>query len=179
MDGDVCFTTGPAVDPTANGTVSTPCPAQIGTDQSEARATLDAQSCTPIGAAVALDTITIGGGAPGEFPPGCYSSTGAMTISTGATVTLAGDGVYIFRAGGALDPAAGSSVVTVGGACADNIFWTPAGGTTIGANAAFVGTVFRGVADGLSITLGDAASLQGPWRPGITARPKPPPWAGN
>ncbi|MDT8450327.1 MAG: ice-binding family protein, partial [Wenzhouxiangellaceae bacterium] len=161
VDGDVCFTTGPAVDPTINGSEQTPCPAQTGIDQNAARAELDAQSCTSIGAAVALDQISIGGGTPGVFPPGCYSSTGAMSITTGATVTLSGDGVYIFRPGGALDPAADSSIITANGACSNNVFWTPGGGTTIGANAAFVGTVFRGTAAGLSITLGDSASLKG------------------
>lgn len=161
VDGDVCFTTGPDIDAAVSGLEQTPCPAQTGTDQNDARAALDAQSCTSIGAAVALDQISIAAGPPGEFPPGCYSSTGAMSITTGATVTLSGDGVYIFRPGGALNPAALSSVVTAGGACSDNVFWTPAGGTTIGANAAFVGNVFRGTADGLSITLGDSASLDG------------------
>lgn len=161
IDGDVCFTTGPAVDPTVTGVVQTPCPAQTGTDQTAARAELDAQSCTSIGAAVALDAISIGGGPPGEFPPGCYSSTGAMSITTGESITLSGDGVYIFRPDGALDAGANSSVVTADGACTDNVFWTPTGGTTIGANAAFVGTVFRGTAAGLSITLGDSASLEG------------------
>lgn len=161
VDGDVCFTTGPSQSPTINGTVQTPCPAQTGLDQNAARGELDAQSCTSIGGAVALDAISIGGGTPGVFPPGCYSSTGAMSITTGATLTLSGDGVFIFRPGGALDPGANSSVVTAGGACSDNVFWAPAGGTTIGANAAFVGTVFRGTAAGLSITLGDSASLEG------------------
>jgi len=161
VDGDVCFSTGPSASPTINGATQTPCPDQAGIDQNAARAELDAQSCTSIGAAVALDTISIGGGTPGVFPPGCYSSTGAMSITTGGTLTLSGDGVFIFRPGGALDPAANSSVVTSDGACSDNVFWTPAGGTTIGADAAFVGTVFRGTAAGLSITLGDSASLQG------------------
>ncbi|MCA1779947.1 MAG: ice-binding family protein, partial [Xanthomonadaceae bacterium] len=161
VDGDVCFTTGTAPDVTAGSNVVTPCPDQTGIDQNAARADLEAQSCTPIGAAVALDTVSIGAGPPGEFPPGCYSSTGAMSVTTNATVTLSGDGVYIFRPGGSLDPAAGSSVETAEGACVDNIFWTPVGATTIGANAAFIGTVFRGTAAGLSITLGDTASLEG------------------
>jgi len=161
VNGDVCFTTGPAVVPTIVGAVMTPCPPQTGIDQTAARAELDAQSCTSIGAAVALNEISIAAGPPGEFPPGCYSSTGAMSITTGTTVTLNGDGVYIFRPAGALDPAAGSSVVTANGVCLDNVFWTPGGGTTIGANAAFVGTVFRGTGNGLSITLGDSATLAG------------------
>lgn len=161
IDGDVCFTTGPAVDPTVTGVVETPCDPQKGIDQNDARAELDAQSCESLGAAVALNQVSIDGGPPGEFPPGCYSSTGAMSIATGTTVTLSGDGVYIFRPDGALDAAADSNVVTADGACTDNVFWTPTGGTTIGANAAFVGTVFRGTAAGLSITLGDSASLEG------------------
>lgn len=161
VDGDVCFTTGTAPTVTDGSSVVTPCPEQTGIDQNDARAELDAQECESIGAAVALNEVSIDGGPPGEFPPGCYSSTGAMSITTGTTVTLSGDGVYIFRPDGALDAAADSSVVTADGACTDNVFWTPTGGTTIGANAAFVGTVFRGTAAGLSITLGDSASLEG------------------
>lgn len=161
VNGDACFTTGPAVSPTINGTTATPCPPQTGIDQNGALANLNGQSCTSIGAAVALDQIAIGGGTPGVFPPGCYSSTGAMSITTGTTVTLNGDGVYIFRPGGALDPAADSNVVLSGGACANDVFWTPDGGTTVGANANFVGSIFRGTAAGLSITLGDSATLIG------------------
>ncbi|MBU1188393.1 MAG: DUF3494 domain-containing protein [Gammaproteobacteria bacterium] len=160
-DGDVCFTTGPAVAPVVTGTQVTPCPPLTGIDQSTVRAELDGQTCVNIGAAVALDSISIGGGPPGVYPPGCYSSTGAMSITTGTSITLSGDGVFLFRPGGALDPAADSSVIIADGACADNVFWTPDGGTTIGANAAIIGTVFRGTADGLSITLGDSASLLG------------------
>ena len=161
ITGDVCYTTPPAVVPAVDGAELTPCPSQIGVDQNAARVELDAQSCTSLGAAVALDAISIGTLPPGEFPPGCYSSTGAMSITTGATVTLTGNGVFIFRPGGSLDPAANSSVVTADGACSDNVFWAPGGGTTIGANAGFVGTIFRGTAAGLSITLGDSASLEG------------------
>ncbi len=161
VDGDVCYTTGPGVAPTINGNETTPCPPQVGDDQANALAELNAQSCTSIGAAVALDQISIGGGTPGEFPAGCYSSTGAMSITTGESVTLTGTGLYIFRPGGSLDPAANSAIVLANGACADNVFWAPEGSTTIGANTAFFGNIFRGVADGLSITLGDAASLTG------------------
>ncbi|MEO7200207.1 MAG: IPTL-CTERM sorting domain-containing protein, partial [Dokdonella sp.] len=65
------------------------------------------------------------------------------------------------RPGGSLDPAADSQVVVAAGACIDNVFWAPVGGTTVGANANFVGTIFRGVADGLSITFGDSSTLIG------------------
>jgi hypothetical protein len=76
INGDVCYTTGPGVAPTISGATVTPCPPATGTDQDSALANLNSQSCTSIGAAVALNTISIGGGAPGTFPPGCYSSTG-------------------------------------------------------------------------------------------------------
>ena len=157
----VCYTTGPSVAPTITGTTVTPCPAATGTDQDAALADLNSQVCTSIGSAVALDTYSVGGGTPGVFPPGCYSSTGAMSVTTGTTVTLSGAGVYIFRPGGALDPADNSHVVTEGGACANNVFWTPIGATTIGANSSFVGNVFRGSAAGLSITLGSTVNFEG------------------
>ena len=161
IGGDVCFTTPPAVTPTISGTTETPCLPQRGTDQNTALADLNAQSCTSLGAAVALNAISIGGGPPGVIPPGCYSSTGAMSIATGTTVTLNGNGVYIFRPDGAMNAAADSAVVATDGACENDVYWTPTGGTTIGANSDFVGSIFRGTAAGLSITLGDGATLTG------------------
>lgn len=159
--GDVCYTTPPAAAASVSGAIVVPCPALTGSDQNLALADLNAQLCTPLGAAVSLDSVSIGGGTPGVFPPGCYSSTGAMSITTGTTVSLTGNGVHIFRPGGALDPAANSNVVVANGACAGNVFWAPVGGTTVGANANFIGNIFRGTAAGLSITLGDSSTLVG------------------
>lgn len=161
INSDVCYTTVPAVVPFIGGATVVPCPALTGTDQNSARADLISQSCTPIGAAVTLNDISIGGGTPGEFPPGCYSSTGAMSITASTTVTLSGTGVYVFRPGGALGSGADSNVVLAGGACGNDVFWAPVGATTIGANASFIGNIFRGTADGLSITLGDSSTLMG------------------
>jgi len=161
IDGDVCYTTEPAATPFISGATVVPCLASTGTDQNAARADLVSQNCTPIGAAVALNAISIDGGTPGDFPPGCYSSTGAMSLAEGTTVNLIGTGVYIFRPGGALNPGANSSIVLADGACANDVFWAPVGATTVGANANFIGNIFRGVADGLSITFGNTSSLIG------------------
>lgn len=161
VTGDVCYTTGPAVTPAINGATVVPCPAAVGNDQNSALADLNSQACTSLGAAVSLDAISIGGGPPGVFPPGCYSSTGAMSITTGTSVSLSGSGVYIFRPGGALDSGADSQVVVSDGACEDNVFWAPIGATTIGANSSFIGNIFRGTANGLSITFGDSSTLIG------------------
>ena len=161
ITGDVCYTTPPAVSPSISGATVVPCAAVTGTDQNTALADLNSQACTSLGAAVSLDAISIGGGPLGVFPPGCYSSTGAMSITTGTTLSLSGSGVYIFRPGGSLDPAANSNVVVANGACADNVFWAPIGATTVGANANFIGNIFRGTANGLSITFGDSSTFIG------------------
>jgi len=165
--GAVCYTTGPgaAAPVSISGGTTVSCPAAMGTEQTSALTTLSTNSCTSLGAAVNLNNVT--GHTTGIYTPGCYSSTGAMNITTGTTVTLNGDGVYVFRSGGALTTEDNSFVTLTGGACATDVFWTPVGGTTLGANAAtsstptFVGNIFRGAAAGLSITLGHFAHLQG------------------
>jgi hypothetical protein len=164
INGQVCFTTGPVTPPLTQGTVTTPCPAQVGLDQNAALAALLGQACTFLGAgAIALDTVVIGANPPGVIPPGCYSSGGAMNVTLGTTVTLTGVGVYIFRPGGALNTGANSLVTLAGGACASDVFWAPVGATTLGANAAlsltptFVGNII----DAAGISIGHFANLTG------------------
>ena len=156
INGDVCFTTGPAVTPTILGT-SGACPASAGPDQTGALAILNGQPCTTLPAGN-LDAVVIGANPPGVIPPGCYERVGAINITTGATVTLNGAGVYVFRSsGGAVTTGANSNVVLGPGACAGNVFWAPVGATTLGANSTFVGNIL----DAAGITLGNLAVLQG------------------
>ncbi|MDP2668553.1 MAG: ice-binding family protein, partial [bacterium] len=118
---------------------------------------LNVQACTSVGATVDLsliDTDGPGGLAPGTFPPGCYSSTGAMDI--GSTITLSGSGTYIFRPNGALNTASGS-IVTLSGASACNIFWAPTQAATLGANSTFVGTII----DPSGVTMSNLAAVTG------------------
>lgn len=165
VNGDVCYTTGPVTPPlTVTGLTSTPCLPAVGTDQALALANLNGQVCTSLGAgAVALDSIVIGSNPPGTIPPGCYSSGGAMSVTTSTVVTLSGAGVYVFRPGGALDTAANSSVVLTGGACATDVFWAPGGAATIGANAALSASpTFAGnIIDAAGITIGHFANVSG------------------
>lgn len=165
INGDVGYVTGPAVVPTVNGTthINDGPYATAGGNQGTALVNLNGQSCTSLGGgAVALDSINLGAG-PGVFPPGCYSSGGAMTITLSTTVTLSGAGVYIFRSGGAITTGANSRVVVSGGACESDVFWTAIGATTLGANAAasatptFVGTII----DDAGIALGHFANVTG------------------
>ena len=159
INGDLGYTTGPAVVPTVNGTthVADPTYTTAGADQGTALANLLGQSCTNLGAgALNLNAVDIGGG-PGVFIPGCYSNGGAMNITTGTTVTLNGPGVYIFRPGGALTTEANAGFVLAGGVCESDVYWAPNGATTIGANTPFVGSIL----DPAGITIGNLSTLTG------------------
>lgn len=155
ITGNVCFTTGPAVAPVVVGTVG-PCPAGAGTDQTNATATLTSQACTTI--AGPLEAVIIGANPPGVFPPGCYTSVGALNITANGVVTLNGNGVYVFRStGGAITTGANSQIVPAGGACAGNVFWTAVGATTLGGASSFIGTIL----DAAGVTMGLGAALSG------------------
>lgn len=161
ITGSVGFTIGPAVAPLGvhtNYGGGAPY-STAGTDQGTAWSSLNSQflaSCTSLGAgAVNLDNVT--GHVTGVYTPGCYSSGGAMNITTGQTVTLNGAGTYIFRANGALTTQANASVVVTGGASACDVFWIPTAATTIGADTAFKGTVI----DDAGITIGDTVNWIG------------------
>lgn len=145
VNGDVGFTTGPAVAPGGvhNNYGSGAPYATAGANQGAALVALNAQTCDfNLGAAVDLSSLTQ------PLAPGVYCSTGAMSITT--SLTLSGGGTYIFRPDGALNTAAGATVTLAGGASACDIFWTPTGATTLGANTTFVGTVI----DDAGITVG-------------------------
>ncbi len=157
INGDVCYTTAPVVAPIITGATVNPTPAGVITDQGAALAQLNSQPCVSLGGgAVSLNAVIIGANPPGTIPPGCYSSGGAMNIVATTTVTLSGDGVYIFRPNGAITTGANSSVV-LAGACADNVFWAPIAATTLGASSTFVGTII----DAAGITIGQFADLTG------------------
>ncbi|MEO8485976.1 MAG: IPTL-CTERM sorting domain-containing protein [Betaproteobacteria bacterium] len=165
INGDVCYTTGPMTPPiTITGSTAVPCAPAAGVDQGAALALLLGQPCTSLGAgAVALDAVVVGANPPGVIPPGCYSSGGAMDITLSTTVTLRGNGVYVFRPGGALNTGDNSQVTLANGACAGDVYWAPVGATTLGANAAttttptFVGNII----DASGITIGHFANLAG------------------
>lgn len=159
INGDLGYVTGPVWPPTLNGTlhVNDGPYATAGADQGTALVDLNAQSCIELDVgAVDLATVDLGAG-PGIFAPGCYSSGGAMDITLNGTVTLNGAGVYIFRPAGALTSGANSRVVAAGGACESDVFWTPTGATTLGANTEFLGTII----DDADITFGHLANLSG------------------
>jgi hypothetical protein len=144
VNGAVGFSTAPAVTPSGThiyyGNVVPYSTA--GTDQGVALINLNSQPCTSLGAGgVALNSVIIPGYPAGTFPPGCYSSGGAMDITLSTTVTLSGTGTYIFRPNGAFTTGADSIIALTNGASASDVFWTPTSATQLGANSTFKGTV--------------------------------------
>jgi hypothetical protein len=168
ITGGVCYTTKPDTAPISiNGVTVTPLslavvPCTNGGDQTTALANLNAQitdpSCTSLGADVVLS---------GTYTPGCYKSSGTMDIALGTTVTLNGQGVYIFAPGGAFTTGANSKVVLTNGALAQNVYWVGGGAVTLGANSAtsptptFVGNIFANPIAPSDITVGQFVNIRG------------------
>ena len=161
ITGDLGYTTGPAMAPTLVGSIFSPPSSKYstaGTDQSSAKTNLDGQACTHTfpGGAIDLATDT-SHGTLGVYTPGVYCTAAASAASIGAGgITLSGSGTYIFRITGALTTVA-NSVVTLSGASACDVFWTPAGATTLGANSTFKGTDI----DASGITIGSTVNWTG------------------
>ncbi|MEI9966373.1 MAG: ice-binding family protein [Candidatus Moraniibacteriota bacterium] len=163
INGDVGYTTGPATAPTVNGSTFSPPATKYsgaGTDQAAALADLNSQlpcdfSYAPGAINLATNVTTPDG--VGQFSPGIYCISGAASIGGAGTITLTGTGTYIFRITGALTTSANSTVVLTGGASACDVFWTPGGATTLGANSTFVGTDI----DASGITIGSTVTWTG------------------
>lgn len=150
ITGSVGFTTGAAVSPLGVHTnFGSGAPyATAGVDQGGMLTALNGQPCTFTFAVGAINLSTdITHGTAGVYTPGVYCSTGAMDI--GGALTLNGSGTYIFRPVGALTSTVGS-VITLTGASACNVFWTPSQATTLAANTNFSGTII----DNAGITVG-------------------------
>jgi hypothetical protein len=89
------------------------------------------------------------------FAPGLYNVAASLALSAGQTVTLNGNGTYIFQIGSTLTLS--GTVVLTGGATAGNVIWVVGNSATLGANAVAVGDILAQV----SVTLDGGASLAG------------------
>lgn len=88
--------------------------------------------------------------------PGLYKSFAAsLALSAGATVTLNGNGTYIFQVGSTLELA--GTVILSGGARAGDVIWLVGSSGTIDGTAVAVGTMIAQA----SITMDGGASLSG------------------
>jgi len=162
--GDVGFTTGPAVLPLGGHPSGTYPNYGVGGNYAAA-GTAQATTLTALNSGVNLPCdVTFAPGAidlsvsnpPAHvgttYTPGVYCVDGAMSINTAPGITLSGAGTYIFRSTGAFSTSAGMTV-TLASASACDVFWNPTGGTTIGANNTFAGTVIPTLGAGNDITV--------------------------
>lgn len=160
LNGDLGYTTPPATTPTVNGAThqANSVYNQAGTDQNTALIALNNQPCSfnfaPGPIDLASDTTH---GPVGVYTPGVYCITGAASIGGGGTITLNGQGTYIFRMDGALTTSANSVVVLSGGASVCDVWWTPTQASTLGADSTFTGTII----DAPGIAIGNAVTWTG------------------
>jgi hypothetical protein len=151
INGDVGFTIPPATVPLGTHPhYGSGVPyAAAGANQSTALAALATAGCTFVFApgAINLSTDTTHG-TIGVYTPGVYCGTGAMNI--GGPLNLNGGGTYIFRPDGALTSTTGS-IVTLTGASACDVFWTPTAATTLAANTTFIGTIIQPTSSAITV----------------------------
>jgi len=86
---------------------------------------------------------------PGVY---CFNSSAQLT----GTLTLNGNGVYIFKIGSTLTTASKSSVVLANGAAAGKVFWQVTSSATLGTNTAFEGSILANISD--TITTGTSVT---------------------
>lgn len=160
LNGDLGYTTPPAVAPTVSGTThqANSVYNQAGIDQNSALVALNNQPCSfnfaPGPIDLASDTTH---GPVGVYTPGVYCIEGAASIGGGGTITLNGTGTYIFRMDGALTTSPNSIVTLGGGASVCDVWWTPTEASTLGANSTFAGTIV----DAPGITVGGTVLWSG------------------
>jgi hypothetical protein len=106
----------------------------------------------------ATHTITFGSGE--TLLPGVYSTSAALSIA--GVLTLDGGGnpnaLFILKSLGAVNAAAGTSIVLTNGANASNVFWIAEGAAAIGAGTIMKGTL---LAHGGAVAMGAGGNLDG------------------
>jgi hypothetical protein len=82
--------------------------------------------------AVNLETVNVGYGT-GRFVPGIYVASTGIVTSASQTITLIGDGDYIFISQGAMTLGATNNILLTHGAQSNRVYWVSVGAITTGA----------------------------------------------
>jgi Ice-binding-like len=106
-------------------------------------------------AASPCNSTSLAGWGGQTLTPGTYCQTTSPTIS--GTLTLSGNGVFIFKTGSTLVTAPGATVALINGAQACNVFWQVSSSATLDTTTTFVGTIMALA----SITMNSGASIAG------------------
>src|SRR6202140_2914943 len=143
-------TGGPGV---VNGTIYTGAGSLAGPAQSSALTAYNDLVAEPCGTNLTGEILGTTPGAvtlsPGVY---CFDSSAQLT----GTLTLDGNGVYVFQIGSTLTTASNSSVVLANGATADNVFWQVGSSATLGTGTAFAGSILALTSD--TVTTGTSVA---------------------
>src|SRR6185436_5546435 len=105
--------------------------------------------------------VTVSGNLGGQtLPPGLYTSTSSLEISSGdLTLDAQGDAnaVFIFQIASTLPTTSGRQVILSGGAKAANIYWQVGSSATLGTTSVFKGNILAMA----SITVTTGATVEG------------------
>ena len=144
-------TGGPGV---VNGNIYTGAGSAAGAAQSAALVAYTDLVAEPCGTNL---TGMILGRSPGAvtLSPGVYCFPATSAQLTG-TLTLDGNGVYVFQIGSTLTTASNSSVVLANGATAGNIFWQVGSSATLGTDTVFAGSILALTSD--TVTTGTSVT---------------------
>jgi hypothetical protein len=103
-------------------------------------------------------STTLGPNIGGQtISPGIYKSTTFDLGTAGGSVTLSGEGVFVFISSSTLLAGATTTVLLKDGAQAKNVYWICGSVATIGADTHIEGSILAGSA----ITFGAGASING------------------
>lgn len=127
------------------------------TDQIANQAELDAMAAYVFFQAQPGATPIVGNLNGQTLTPGIYSAASSMDLSVGGTLTLSGDGNFIFQMGSTLTINVGATVLLTNGAQAKNVFWAVGSSATVNTSAVMVGDIVALS----SVSLGTGASLNG------------------
>jgi hypothetical protein len=145
-----------------NGRIYTGAGSLAGPAQSAAVVAYDDLVAEPCGTNL---TGMILGTSPGAvtLSPGVYCFPATSAQLTG-TLTLDGNGVYVFQIGSTLTTASNSSIVLANGAAAADVFWQVGSSATLGTDTVFAGSILALTSDtvttGTSVT-GHVFALNG------------------
>ncbi|HXA28053.1 MAG TPA: ice-binding family protein [Candidatus Angelobacter sp.] len=156
VTGDLGVSPGTAVTGFGSGAGTLHGTQHTGTDALAVSAKNDLTTAYGVAASSPCNFNQTGANLGGQtLTPGTYCQTTAPTLT--GTLTLSGNGVFIFQIGSTLVTAPGATVRFVNGAQPCNVFWQVGSSATLDTTTTFVGTIMALA----SISLNNGASIDG------------------
>jgi len=156
ITGDLGVSPGTAVTGFGPGSGTVSGTTHTGTDALAVSAKNDLAIAYGVAASSPCNVDQTGSNLGGQtLTPGTYCQTTAPTLT--GTLTLSGNGVFIFQVGSTLVTAPGATVNLINGAQPCNVFWQVGSSATLDTTTTFVGTIMALA----SISLDNGATVAG------------------